>query len=432
MRYGSLCSGIEAASVAWGPLSWQCAFVAEIEPFCCAALNHHYPDVPNLGDINAADFIEKARACGPIDVLVGGPPCQAFSIAGLRGGLADARGNLTLRYIAVVDALRPRWVVYENVPGILSATSHQSPCPHPPPSLVGMECDGREMETEDEYGAIEDHAFSCFLAGLSELRYGWAYGVLDAQYFNLAQRRERVFVIGCPGDWQSSASVLFDPESMSGNYPPSREARQRITGTLSARTEGGGGLGTDFDLGGGYSLSPPLMATGRGTDRTAESHNLITAPPITSNPYGDHESREGLLITHARDVAGTLKQRMRGATDEVIDTAIAVSLRGRDGGGTTELGGEQSCALRASGGGGDKAHVLTSAVRRLTPIECERLQGFSDNYTQVPYRGKPAADGPRYKALGNSMAVPVMAYIGSRINEIEQGERLRDAAGRKA
>ena len=544
MRYGSLCSGIETATVAWESLGWECVFVADIEPFCSAVLSHYYPNVPNLGDINAPAFIEKARACGPIDVLVGGPPCQAFSIAGLRGGLADARGNLTLRYLAVVDALRPRWVVYENVPGILSATSHIAPDQCPPAlDLEGDDIEvGYETVVVDEYGADENHAFSCFLAGLSELGYGWSFGVLDAQYFNLAQRRERVFVIGYPGAWQPAAAVLLDPESMSGHYPPSRETRQRTPVDVGAGASGGSEWG-------GYEVSPALTHSGRGVDRAGDSRGADCVVPVVAGTLagsgagmdraaGMENEKDFLIVdptqmtsqanyskpkpgdpchplaAHAHPplavfqetghgwwnddpVAGTLRDQSLGGashgnlvaastgdisrclnagamgridyetetlithslTGEGFDAsedgtgrgtplitfsskdsggdagdvsptlramdgqvAVSVSLRGREGGATAEMGGEQAGALRAGGGGGDKAHVLTSVVRRLTPTECARLQGFSDNYLDILYRGKPAADGPKYRALGNSMAVPVMRYIGERIDAIEKAK----------
>ena len=159
MRYGSVCSGVEAASLAWHPLGWEAAFYSEIEKFPSAVLTHHYPDTPNLGDMTADDFIERARATGPIDLLVGGTPCQSFSVAGLRKGLDDPRGNLALTFLQVLDGLRPDWVVWENVPGVLSSN------------------EGRD--------------FGAFLGGLGQLGYGWAYRVLDAQYFGVPQRRPR-------------------------------------------------------------------------------------------------------------------------------------------------------------------------------------------------------------------------------------------------
>ncbi|EME67490.1 cytosine-specific methyltransferase, partial [Paramagnetospirillum caucaseum] len=211
--YGSICSGIEAATVAWHQLGWRPSFFAEIEKFPRAVLAHHWPDVPIHGDfttIQAGDY-------EPIDLLVGGTPCQSFSVAGLRGGLADDRGNLALEYLKLADRLRPRWLVWENVPGVTSSLSHAAPDPCPPPDPLDMGCDGAEVDLEDEYYSEELHAFQCFLAGLSEIGYGFSYRILDAQYFGLAQRRERMFVVGCLGDWRPAAAVLFERESLCWN-----------------------------------------------------------------------------------------------------------------------------------------------------------------------------------------------------------------------
>jgi DNA (cytosine-5)-methyltransferase 1 len=320
MRFLSVCSGIEAASVAWGPLGWEAVAFAEIEKFPCAVLAHHYPDVPNWGDITR--FREWPDAS--FDVLAGGTPCQSFSIAGLRAGLADPRGNLALTYLAIADRYRPEWVVWENVPGVRSVD--------------------------------EGRAFGAFLGGLGELGYGWAYRSLDAQYFGLAQRRERVFVVGHLGDWRRAAAVLFEPDCMQGNPAPRRETGERPAPTIASRPTGGGGLGTDFDCDGGL-VTHALRADGFDASEDGTGRGTPLLPTLVSN--GDAHS--GFRDEHG-----------------------LVTLR------------------RVS-------------VRRLTPRECERLQGFPDNYTQVPYRGKPASDGPRYKALGNSMAVPVIRWIGQRI-----------------
>lgn len=373
MRFGSVCSGIEAASVAWEPLGWKAEFFSEIEPFPSAVLAHHYPTVPNYGDMNAFASWPEAR----LDVLVGGTPCQSFSVAGLRGGMADPRGNLALVYLALADRYRPRWIVWENVPGVLSSSG------------------GRD--------------FGAFLGGLGELGYGWAYRVLDAQYFGVPQRRRRVFVVGHLGDWRRAAAVLFEPASLRRDPAPSREARERVAATLtrgaessgkggyagrrreddenlvaptiSARTRGGGGLGTDFDCDGG------LIAFGG---------NRCSGPI---------------------DVAAALQAHggPNGRTDFGSETFVCFD--------TTQITHPEN---RCQPQPGDPCHPLAagahapavaqkSSVRRLTPRECERLQGFPDDYTLTPYRGKPAADGPRYKALGNSMAVPVVAWIGERI-----------------
>jgi DNA (cytosine-5)-methyltransferase 1 len=200
MRYGSVCSGIEAATQAWHGLGWTPAWFSEIEKFPCKVLAHHYPNVPNFGDMT--NFQEWPL--GPdtaIDVLVGGTPCQSFSVAGLRKGLADPRGNLMLIFLAIAAKFKPRWIVWENVPGVLSSNG------------------GRD--------------FGSFLGGLEELGYGWAYRVLDAQYFGVAQRRRRVFVVGYLGDWRAAAAVLFEPESVRGDSAPSREAGERVAPTVS-------------------------------------------------------------------------------------------------------------------------------------------------------------------------------------------------------
>lgn len=312
MRYLSVCSGIEAATVAWHPLGWEPAAFSEIEAFPRAVLTHHYPTVPLHGDFTTIEGHEY----GAIDVLVGGTPCQDFSVAGLRAGIAGDRGNLTLEFLRLAARTKPRWIVWENVPGVLSSD--------------------------------EGRALGAFLGGLAELGYGFGYRVLDAQYFNLAQRRARIFVVGYLGDWRRAAAVLFERESLQGHPAPRREAGKTAP-TIPSRSTGGGGLGTDFDCDGG----------------------LIAA---TQNQCGE---------VRAGDVFNTLNTNSNAS-------------------------GRNTPLPQAS-----------SAVRRLTPEECEALQGFPRGYTFVPYRGKPAADGPRYKALGNSMAVPCMRWLGERIQMVE-------------
>lgn len=214
MKYLSVCSGIEAATVAWHPLGWTPAAFSEIEPFPCSVLAHHYPTVPNLGDMTK--FKEWNHY--DIDVLVGGTPCQSFSVAGLRKGLDDPRGNLMLTYLAIANKYRPRWLVWENVPGVLSSNG------------------GKD--------------FGTFLGGLGELGYGFAYRVLDAQFVRtyehnraVPQRRRRVFVVGCLGDWRSAAAVLLERHSLQGNPAPSRQAREDVAGCLTASSYSGGAGG---------------------------------------------------------------------------------------------------------------------------------------------------------------------------------------------
>ena len=485
MRYGSVCSGIEAASCAWHPLGWKPQWFAEIEKFPSRVLAHHYPHVPNLGD-----FTKIGAEHGPIDLLVGGTPCQSFSVAGLRGGMADARGSLALEFLRLAERTRAEWLVWENVPGVLSSGG------------------GRD--------------FGSILGGMVELGYGFAYRVLDAQYFGLAQRRKRVFVVARLGDWRGPAAVLFERAGLRGDPPPRQTTEQEVAGTL------GGGSGARPESG-----AATLIAF--GGNRTSGPLDVAAALQAHGGPHGRQDFGSETFITQS------------------------VALRGRDGGATIELGDDKAFALRSSQGGGDKPHIthalraegfdasedgtgrgtplvsvsapihllevgarcgeadereglgvgaegdpmftlqgskqhgvaFTSkgygqdagdvsptlragnhvgrpngvvgpvvafhnrqdpdsgpvthpigakdnglgvnygaAVRRLTPRECERLQGFPDGWTDIPgYDAKRtgelggnrgAADGPRYRALGNSMAVPVMRWIGKRIELVHR------------
>lgn len=368
MRYLSVCSGIEAATVAWHPLGWKPAAFSEIEPFPASVLAHHYPTVPNMGDMTKF----KEWNLGSIDLLVGGTPCQSFSVAGLRKGLDDPRGNLMLTYLAIADQYRPRWLVWENVPGVLSSNG------------------GRD--------------FGTFLGGLGELGYGFAYRVLDAQYFGVAQRRRRVFVVGCLGDWRGAAAVLLERDSLSGNPAPSRKAGKAVAaltangvGTCGADDNQGqaGHLiaftARDYGNDATNELAPTMRSMACGTDgHQSGSHGLAIA-------FQSSQSGVRLATSHATLDANNGSRRHNGV---LVPASVDECLRLGDPDGYTDFG-----------------HM---AVRRLTPIECERLQGFPDNYTNVLHRGKPAADGPRYKALGNSMAVPVMHWIGNRIQLVEQ------------
>ena len=360
MRYLSVCSGIEAATVAWHPLGWQAIAFSEVDAFPSAVLAHHYPTVPNRGDMTK--FQEWPDA--DLDVFVGGTPCQSFSVAGLRAGLDDPRGSLMFVYLAIARRYRPRWVVWENVPGVLSAD------------------DGR--------------AFGSLLGGLAELGYGFAYRVLDAQYFGLAQRRKRVFVVGCLGDWRRAAAVLFERASLSGHPAPRREAGQ-VAPTVPARRSAGGGLGTDFDCDGGV-----IAAAVAG----------CLAPGAHPGGFNGQDAYNDMLIAHALKADGfDASEDGTGRGTPLVPIAFSAKDDGQ--GSTVDLA---PTVLRQWTGIG-VAH--RAAVRRLTPRECERLQGFTDDYTRIPYRGKVAADGPRYKALGNSMAVPVMNWIGRRIQAVE-------------
>ena len=505
LQYLSVCSGIEAATVAWEPLGWEAVGFSEIEPFPCAVLAHHYPHVPLHGDFTA--LIENPPSC---DVLVGGTPCQAFSVAGARQSLDDARGNLSLAYVELANAIdRKNYdsgkaaciVVWENVPGVFST---------------------------------KDNAFGCFLAGLAgedgplEPPGGrWtncgavrgpqravAWRVLDAQYFGLAQRRRRVFVVASARAGFDPTEILFESEGVRRDSAPSREAGKDPAADLgvSPAPRGGENAGKGRYLGnaeGGAGEVPFLTSSNLGkcvnnqtplVGVTGDSASACWCPDV-SGPLGGAGQSGGFRTTDLdnngayildapvafavhenqraevtlNDTAGTVKCA-GGKPGQGYPAVLAVALRGRDGGNTAELGGEIQSALRTGGGGSDKPHVLAPvitdavpfsvafgaakleqisqaitanggpnrhgegswsatqftgviapsstassspvmAVRRLTPRECERLQGFPDDYTIVPWRGKPCPDGPRYKALGNSMAVPVMRWIGRRIDE---------------
>jgi DNA (cytosine-5)-methyltransferase 1 len=383
MKYGSICSGIEAASAAWHPLGWECAFVSEIDAPASDVLRYHYPTTPNLGDFTA---IEKHDGT-VINILVGGTPCQAFSVAGLRKGFADDRGNLTLEFLRLADRLRPTWVVWENVPGVLSVD------------------DGR--------------AFGSFLGGLAELGYGFAYRVLDAQYVRVEsharavpQRRRRVFVVGHLGDWRRAAAVLFERESLCGYPAPSREAGKRVAPTLDVRAGKSGE--TSFHTSGGLAVASTgsvahcLNAGGMGR-QDYETETMIVQP-VT---YGLDEEQNA-----TENFFGTLKARREGGGFEGV-VAFGSQNSASQGDGVSL---EYSPTLDKSKTPSVMQHGM--AVRRLLPVECERLQGFPDGWTQHGRRADGTvyqqSDSQRYKQLGNSMAVNVMRWLGERIQMIDR------------
>jgi DNA (cytosine-5)-methyltransferase 1 len=448
----TLFSGIGAPEVAMP--GWHWPWHAEIEKFPSAVMDARHPHSQNLGDVSADDFCKRAAAIARPDILVFGSPCQSYSVAGKRLGMDDPRGNLALVALGIVGRLKPRWFTFENVPGLFS-------------SFSGSEHKEREVR-EGDVGRYADgeesRDLATFLARVHELGYSGAWASLDAQYFGVAQRRERLFFVGHIGDWRYPAAVLLEPEGLCGNPPARRQTGQgvAISPTIRAggnRTGGDRPPGTDVDTADSLIVAfDTTQITSKGNYSKPEpgdpchplastAHVPAIAFNITpSNSNKDFNAREaayaqaltgggnrpsargGDLIAFsckdhgadASELAPTL--RAMGHTGSHPNAggqvAIAVALRGREGGGTAELS-EVPSALRASQGGGDKPHVLTSAVRRLTPRECERLQGFPDDYTLITYRGKPAADGPRYKALGNSMAVPVMRWILSRIEAVD-------------
>jgi DNA (cytosine-5)-methyltransferase 1 len=561
--YGSVCSGIEAATVAWEPLGWRPAFFAEIEPFPSAVLAHHYPAVPNLGDMTAID----GRAWrGTIDVLVGGTPCQAFSVAGLRKSLDDERGNLALKFVELADAIDPAWTVWENVPGVLSTRDNAFGC-----LLAGLAGEGTPLLPPGKKWTDA----GCVFGPTRTV----AWRILDAQYFGLAQRRRRVFVIAGAGNRADPVAVLFEREGLRRDSPPCREAEQGAAPTLDVRA----GRSCEASC----ATSGRLIAEAFGGNNTSGPIDIATA--LLAQPgsgwKGDFESETFVATTlRARDlscgvdsdctdtlIAHTLRAKANLAHRADIDTlvthslrgegydasedgtgrgtplvpvalppdimigaqcapmvipiqeagartgistndpragigigcdgdpmftlqagkqhAVAFNVRGREGGAQAEVDTDNLVSLRAASGGSSRSYVAFAqnqrdevrpldvvgalaaepgskqqtyvafdckasagfqsvvadgvtptlramnaqgrengggqlavqcemAVRRLTPTECERLQGFPDGYTQIPWRRKAVEDcpdGPRYRSLGNSMAVPVMRWIGSRI-----------------
>jgi DNA (cytosine-5)-methyltransferase 1 len=377
-RYGSVCSGIEAATAAWHPLGWEAAFFSEIEPFPRAVLAHHYPDVPLHGDFTTIQGDEY----GAIDLLVGGTPCQSFSIAGLRGGLDDDRGNLALEFLRLAQRTRPKWLVWENVPGVLSSNG------------------GRD--------------FGSILGGMVECGYGFAYRVLDAQYFGVAQRRRRVFVIGCLGDPASAAAVLFERHSLQGYPSPRREKGQRLADTLTVgANQCSGFIGDITEDKYPEKVAARMVAFG-------EYDIDGTASTIKQRDYKDATDLIAFGWQNSSSQGDSVSETITPTLDKSKTPAIAIGFDAYN----NDVTGDVSKTVDT---GQDYHHVPNvihkSEVRRLTPIECERLQGFQDNFTRIPWRNKQeddCPDGPRYKALGNSMAVPVMRWIGERIMKVEE------------
>lgn len=444
MKFLSICSGIEAASEAWRGIMSP-VLLSEIEAFPRAVLaaRHGAADarryvsshaVPLWGDFTALR-VRHFRHFGwqlP-EVLIGGTPCQEFSIAGPRGGIVSDRGNLALSYVRLAHALAAtghlRFAIWENVCGVLSMPDNAFGC-----LLGGLSGADAPLRSPLERGRWP----SAGMVAGPRARVAWR--VLDAQHFGLAQRRERVFVVAGFGDGADPAAVLFERKS-SGRHSATRgKAREGVAGTLSARTSGGGGLGTDFELGGGLQVTHTLRGegfdasedgTGRGTPLVPCAYGgNNTGGPIDVetclNAKGgagrmDFESETFITAFSCKDhgadageVAPTLRAMGHSGSHANAGGQVAIAYRttGNDGAYAT------GDAIGALGTGTDpNAHVLAGGVgvRRLTPRECERLQGFPDDYTAIMYRGKPAADGPRYKAIGNSFPVPVIRWIGERI-----------------
>ena len=480
MRYASVCSGVEAASLAWMPLGWEAVWFSEIEPFPCAVLKERFPDVPNIGDMTKTKG-EEYR--GGIDLLVGGTPCQGFSVAGKQGGINDPRSALCLSYCRLLETMRPRWFVWENVPGVFSTNGGED--------------------------------FRAFLRKIDEIGYSCAWRVLDSQYVRVdgypravPQRRRRVFVVGRLGaDWRYPASVLFEPGCLPGDTPPRRVKGAGVARSLTASAEGASGKEQHTFIGGD---GRPLNALGvDGYNGAVSVQVSATVDTHCKNVNGptlimEHYQANGLVMDaefwNVEDVSTTLTEAF--ADDRMPDKGklpCVICRAGFSGGQGENAGGigyqeEVALTIRSSESGsnqvpdilcqyGDVAGALTArhdsspcadrgmsivyenhaqdsrvkpcgecspqlnakagtgggnlplvqecfpaaAVRRLLPVECERLMGFPDNHTRIPWRGKPAEDcpdSPRYKACGNSMCVNVMRWIGMRIENVEKTKGL--------
>lgn len=505
MRYLSLFSGIEAASVAWEPLGWECVAVAEVDAFASAVLAHHYPSVPNLGDVTKIDAADLA-ALGRIDLVVFGSPCQDLSVAGKREGLAGERSGLFHVAVDIVRWAREycgcRWALWENVCGAFSSNKGRDFA-----AVVG-ELAGVDLPVPPKGWGTEGAAVGT--EGMVE----WA--VLDAQWFGVAQRRRRVFALADFGDWASRPPVLLEPQSLRGDSPPRREPGQGAsadvapglvssggersisTGDVSHCLNAGGMGRIDYESETMVVEPYTLAIRGREGGATLEARqdglsNAILTPTGGRAGIGVGAVAYGLTTEQtpkfAEDLALTLTKQSPtgGGQPQAVAFSIMPMNSGKDykaretdiaqpimaaGGRIGNQGGDAVvqavCAtgevfhtLRADGfdasedgtgrGGGavvqafdwqsggdsrgldpkDTAQLQrcqtpavvgpSLQVRRLTPIECEKLQGFPQNWTAIPFRGKPAADGPRYKALGNSMAVPVMSWVAKQIEIAESG-----------
>ena len=389
MRYASICSGVEAASLAWESFGWQPAWFAEIEPFPCAVLAHRWPEVPNHGDMTKlVGRILTGKIEAP-DVLVGGTPCQAFSVAGLRGSLDDERGNLTLTLVRILNAIDfirgqqrkpPCILVWENVPGVLNTKDNAFGC------LLGALSGGNE--------ALQPAGKKWTNAGavLGEQR-ETAWRILDAKYFGVPQRRRRIFVVSGFGNI-SPAEILFEREGKEGNINPSRKTEKNA----AAFVESSFGAYRQDSVGGTVKASGGAC---QGGSETLVIHGRQD-PCISDKAYAldcQHSGNTNVICINGNIINKDPEGSSGGNGLGVISDGTAYTLVASD---------RHAVA------------IPSMQVRRLTPLECERLQGMPDNHTQIPWRGKVAEDcpdGPRYKAIGNSMAVPVMRWIGKRIND---------------
>ena len=409
MRFLSLFSGIEAASEAWVPIGWECAGVSEIDPFACAVLAHRHPHVPNLGDITKITEMQIA-ALGHIDLVVFGSPCQDLSVAGKQKGLSGERSGLFYPAVDIISWARlwcgTRFALWENVPGAFSSNQGRDFA-----AVVGTLAGLDDIGVPPKGWGTEGCAVG------DEAMVEWA--TLDAQWFGVAQRRRRIFALADFGNWAGRPPILLEPEGVRGDSAPSREAGQSIAGSLASRTTGGGFPGTDEACSGYVQPVRGSVASAHRMVAFGEYASDGTASAMKARDYKDATDLIacGTPMAHMpcmptlRSGGGSAASRGAVSGDSKDEYIVPVCTTGSV---THTLTAEGFDANSPS-----PALLTPSQVRRLTPIECERLQGFPDNHTRIPWRGKPAEqcpDGPRYKALGNSMAVPVMRWIGQKID----------------
>lgn len=426
MIYASVCSGVEAASLAWMPLGWEAAWFSEIEPFPCAILKHRFPEVPNLGDMTKikVETIENetgklqrfknesgadAVVPGGVDLLVGGTPCQGFSFAGKQDGLDDPRSALCLAYCELLETMRPKWFVWENVPGVFSTNQGDD--------------------------------FRAFLRKIDEIGYSVAWRVLDAQYVRVdgypravPQRRRRVFVVGHLGDWRYPASVLFEPESVFRNTPPRRSKGAGVARCLTASTGGASGKEQQhtFVICSAGDTANSEIGVGVATTQLARQYK---SPPFICAGFMGGQGSKAAGIAYSDELAPTIKASSSGSNSvpDVLcvhgsQDPVTQPLNQSMFGGIIGASNQDMFSQNANGLGVCVANTSSkvchnAVVRSLLPVECERLMGFPDNWTRIPWRSKPEEECPdshRYKACGNSMCVNVMRWIGMRIELTER------------
>ena len=401
MRYLSLFSGIEAATQAWQPLGWECVAVSEIEPFPCAVLEHHYPNVPNLGDVTKITE-QQIKDLGQIDLIVFGSPCQNLSVAGNRKGFDGEQSSLFFDAMRIINYAKQhnglRFALWENVLGAFSSNNGDDFT-----AVVSEMAGLPNLDTPTNKWGKEGAAVG--YNGLLE------WSVLDAQWFGLAQRRKRVFALLDTGNWQDRQPILLEQRGLRGDTPPSRETRKDITTNTDKSTYREGGFGEFVSTDVGATVKASGGCLGGGSESLAIS-------PVYCGTFND------ALYDCSIDVAPTLRA---GSNGQVQAVAIAGNIIGRtDGNGGNGNGYDDSGACYTLTTNDRHAVGYKDVVRKLMPLESERLQGFPDNFTKIPYRNKSADDCPngvRYKALGNSMAVNVMAWIG-RMVQAAQGIKV--------